>query len=391
MPYASSAGLRLDAADRADDSRALKPPETSDHNERCAVNRGAARYELIFPAHINASPAPGSPDNDGIDVVIPVYNGASYILDCVSSVLSQTLKPRSVIIIDDGSTDETVELVNSLLKSHPIVMLHRVGRNIGVSAARNAGIRLSKAPFVAFIDADDIWAPNKLALQLQVFKSASRPVGFVHSSYFFIGEAGDRLSDQNDMIPDLLRGDVFSRLLREGNILSGSASSILIKRDVLDRAGFFAEDLHFGEDWDLWLRLAAISEADHTSEAVVGIRIHPRSATQKVNSSIDRFFQCMTVYSRWSEIIKGDEEFVQRLRKEGFRAMLSGARSYSELDAFYRQLKTSKQELAHNLFQDRRDFFSGLLMAAAATVFTESRNLVLGNIRRPLRDFGWIR
>src|SRR5579863_6173909 len=100
--------------------------------------------------------------NDDIDVVIPTYNGATHIRDCVSSVLAQTLKPRRVIIVDDGSTDNTVELVDSLRGCHPSIMLHRMGRNSGVSAARNAGIELSKAPFIAFIDADDIWAPNKL-------------------------------------------------------------------------------------------------------------------------------------------------------------------------------------------------------------------------------------
>jgi glycosyltransferase involved in cell wall biosynthesis len=298
-----------------------------------------------------------------VDVVIPVYNGALHIRDCVASVLSQTLKPRRVIIVDDGSTDGTVELVNSLLSSHPTLKLHSMDRNRGVSAARNAGIGLSDAPFIAFIDADDIWLPDKLALQRQVFEQSQRPVGFVHSSFFPIDEDGTAISHERGL-PPLLCGDVFYKLLRERNILSGSASSVLIKRDVLDKAGVFDDQLYYGEDWDLWLRLAAISEADHTPEALVGIRVRRHAAPYRKRNSIDRFLQVVKVYSHWERQIGDEGAIVKELRDDGFRAALTGAHGFGDLAGFYRTLETSKDSLARSLYEDKFHFWSGLLLAA---------------------------
>jgi glycosyltransferase involved in cell wall biosynthesis len=326
------------------------------------------------------------PSSDAIDVVIPVYNGAQYIRECVASVLSQTLKPYRVIVVDDGSTDNTVETVNALIESDPTVTLHRLGRNCGVSAARNVGVGLSDAPFVAFVDADDIWTPNKLALQLGVFKSGNRQIGFVHSAVFFIDEAGDRRPPGRGFSPHLLRGNVFSKLLREGNVLTGSASSVMIKRAVLDKAGGFDDQLYFGEDWDVWLRLAAISEADYTPEAVVGIRVHPSSAQHKANNGVDRYFQLMRVYSRWDGVINEDKKFGWRLNMDGLRAMLSSARSLSDVESFYQRLKTSELGFVRNLYRNKFDFFLGLVGAAIIVVCQK----IVGKIKRHLRDFGWI-
>jgi glycosyltransferase involved in cell wall biosynthesis len=302
--------------------------------------------------------------SDEVDVVIPVHNGARYLRECVGSVLSQTLKPRRVIVVDDGSTDETADVIRSLQDGDSAVLMHGMGGNFGVAAARNAGIKRSDAPFIAFIDADDIWMPNKLALQMEVFKTAPRPLGFVHSSYFLVDEAGHALAPLSEGAPRLLSGNAFSTLLREGNILSGSASSVLIRRDVLDAAGLFDDQLYYGEDLDLWLRLAAISEVGHVSEAVVGIRIHAHSAqTSRVNK-IDRFLQMIRVYSRWEAPVRRERGMLRKLRRDGFSAVISGARSPGQAISLYRTLKASSQELARNLYGSELDFWSGLLLMA---------------------------
>ncbi len=304
------------------------------------------------------------PAGDEVDVVIPVHNGARYLRKCVGSVLSQTLKPRRVIVVDDGSTDETADVIRSLKESNSAVMLHSMGGNFGVAAARNAGIKRSDAPFIAFIDADDIWMPNKLLLQMEVFKTARRPLGFVHSSYFLIDDAGHALALQGESAPPLLSGNVFSRLLREGNILSGSASSVLIRREVLDAAGLFDDQLYYGEDLDLWLRLAAISEVGHTEEAVVGIRIHAQSAqTSRVNK-IDRFLQMIRVYARWDASVRSETAILRKLRRDGFSVVISGARSPAQAISLYRRLKASSHDLARNLYGSELDFWSGLALMA---------------------------
>jgi glycosyltransferase involved in cell wall biosynthesis len=296
-----------------------------------------------------------------IDVVIPVHNGARHIRECLESVFAQTLRPRRVIVIDDGSTDDTVQVVSAIQSENPALLLHRMARNVGRSAARNAGLRLCEAPFVALIDADDVWLPNKLALQREVFEKSRRPVGFVHASFFLIDEAGTVLDEREP--PTLLRGNVFFRLLRERNILSGSASAVLIKREILDKAGLFDEQLHYGEDWDLWLRLAAISEVDHTPEAVVGIRVRT-DAAGPARRGVDRFLQVLKVYSHWEREVRGEAAILDELRADGFRAMLTNTRSFTEMMAFYGTLKTSDQSLARNLYRSRFDFWSGLVAAA---------------------------
>lgn len=322
-----------------------------------------------------------------IDVIVPVYNGGRYIGDCITSLLSQTLMPRRIIVVDDGSTDDTVEVVSSIQKSNPAVTLHGMGRNFGVSAARNAGIGLSDAAFIAFIDADDIWMPSKLALQMQIFNAAAKPVGFVHSSFFLIDEAGNRLARNGDGQP-LLSGNVFSKLLWEGNVLSGSASSVLIRREVLDRAGLFDDQLHYAEDWDLWLRLAAISAVGHTSEAVVGVRIHQQSAQLGLKNRIDRFFQTMSAYSHWETVVRNESGLLRKLREDGFLVLLTSTRNPRDAYSFYRRLKTSGQNLTRELYAGQWDFWSGLLMAA---IRGAGRRLVRLVVKSPLQDPGRIK
>lgn len=313
--------------------------------------------------------------DDHVDVVIPVYNGSAYIGESISSVLSQTLSPRRVIVVDDGSTDETAAVVSALAASQPTIVLHRLAQNSGESAARNAGIRLSDSRFIAFLDADDVWAPEKLALQMAIFKSKGSSVGFVNSSYYLMNERGELLVDAEVIAPSL-RGKVLADLLRRGNILSGSASSVLVRREVLDRAGLFDERLYYGGDWDMWLRLAAISEVDYVPEALVGIRVHRQSAqSQSIRRDVLGLFnQTLLIYDRWHDLLINDVAFLSRLRKEGCYALLVHARSLGQVEAFYRSLKTSNQKLAQALFSSRLQLWTGLLWQAAKGCLRYFRN-----------------
>lgn len=338
------------------------------------------------PNDLNQPATTKLPSTEDIDVVIPVHNGARHIRECVSSVLSQTHQPRRIIIVDDGSTDGTVDLVKAEFGGRPAITLHGMRRNCGVSAARNTGLAISDAPFVAFLDADDVWTPDKLALQLEIFKKSDRPLGFVHCSFFLIDEVGKRRPELSHDSPSLLRGNVFPRLLRERNILSGSASAVLIRRDVLNRAGRFNEQLYYGEDWDLWLRLAAISEVDHAPEALVGIRV--RATPQAHRGSVDRFLQVMKIYSQWEEKVRGEDAIVKELRRDGFRAALLNLHSLRELMSFYRTLKASKQSLTSDLYRSQPDFWSGIAMAGLGGVYAKASRLIARDSRRHSRGLG---
>lgn len=292
-----------------------------------------------------------------IDVVIPVFNGEAYVEATVRSVLEQTVSPRRVIVVDDGSTDGTPDILTRLAQADARV-LYLPRSNAGVSAARNAGIAASSAPFIAFLDADDIWLPEKLEQQIQAFERGGPETGIVHSSYFCI--------DQNGVsIPGMLifepkqRGDIFMPLLLEGYVLSGSASSVMVRRDVLDRAGHFDERLFHGEDWDLWIRLARISKVDFTPGAVVGIRIHDQSAQRRaVPGRAARFFrQLLLVYAKWEDLIGRDRRFRASLRRRAVEAVLPLLRTPSEAFAFYRGLAGGESALARSIFRNALHFW----------------------------------
>lgn len=292
-----------------------------------------------------------------IDVIIPVFNGEAYVAASVRSALDQTVSPRRVIVVDDGSTDGTGALMARLAEQDARVLcLSRA--NAGVSAARNAGIAASSAPFIAFLDSDDIWLPEKLERQIEAFERGGPETGFVHSSYFFIDAQGKRLSDST-VVPPKQRGDIFMPVLLEGYVLSGSASSVLVRRDVLDKAGYFDDRLFYGEDWDLWIRLARISKVDFTPEAVVGIRVHDQSAQRRaVPGRAIRFFkQQLLVYAKWEELIGADRRFRASLRKRAVDAVLPVLHTPSEAFAFYRNLAAGESALARSIFRNAVHFW----------------------------------
>ena len=161
-----------------------------------------------------------------VDVLIPVRNGAKYVEACLDSVRNQTLQPRRVVVVDDGSTDETPELLRRYADKWPALRVVR-SEPMGVSHARNLALAASAAPFVAFLDSDDVWTAEKLERQMALL--ASRPsVGWVHCSYFVIDQGGQIIPNAT-IFPPTKRGDIFADLL-DHYPLSGSASAVVARR-----------------------------------------------------------------------------------------------------------------------------------------------------------------
>ena len=107
--------------------------------------------------------------NSKIDVVIPVYNGQDFIIQAIKSIENQTYQPNKILIVDDGSTDDTAKLILSHQSSIPIQCIQK--ENGGLSSARNKGILSSTSQYIAFLDADDVWYPNKLQEQIKIFET----------------------------------------------------------------------------------------------------------------------------------------------------------------------------------------------------------------------------
>lgn len=232
-----------------------------------------------------------------IDVVIPLFNVESFIGHTLRSVLAQTLPPRQVIVVDDGSSDNGAEVVRSIQRTHPgptrIVLLQRT--NGGLSSARNHGIAHSDAPFIAFLDADDLWAAEKLEAQYALFeRDRDGTLALVYClTHDIDAEGRDLKTEATHHAP--LRGDVFDRLLL-ANRITGSASAVLLRRAHLDKAGPFDTSLTALEDLDLWLRICRIGQVDLVERDLVALRRHDRN----MQKSTDHMLRNMLVfYRKW--------------------------------------------------------------------------------------------
>jgi glycosyltransferase involved in cell wall biosynthesis len=180
-----------------------------------------------------------------ISVIIPVHNGENTLKETIDSVLGQSFQDFELIIVDDASTDKTLEIVRNV--SDPrIKYLYRENRN--ASKSRNQGVEQAKGKYISFIDADDLWTSDKLELQLAALEKNSQ-AGVAYSwTNFFEG---------NNHYPGRAiehEGMVFDQLILENFVASGS--NILVSKTALDTIQGFDEELLSCEDWDLYLRLA---------------------------------------------------------------------------------------------------------------------------------------
>jgi glycosyltransferase involved in cell wall biosynthesis len=225
-----------------------------------------------------------------VSVVIPVYNCDRYIVQAVESILNQTYSAYEIIVIDDGSQDHT----SHVLQPYKNRIRYVYQDNQGVSVARNHGIELSKGEFVAFLDADDVFLPDKLAVQLAVFM-ANPTLGIVQSGWRRVNPQGETLMDVEpwEQVPTLdleawLRWKPF-----------GTMGTLMFRRHDLQAVGGFEPGLTHAEDVDLVLRLSLKGcQSDWLRQPTVCYRQHDRntmrdglSQAQSINWVLDRFFR----------------------------------------------------------------------------------------------------
>lgn len=208
---------------------------------------------------------------DTISVVIPAYNAAAFVAAAVESAHAQTCPPHEVIVVDDGSTDQTPAVLESF--GTRIRVIRQVNR--GLSTARNVGAAAATGAWLAFLDADDTWLPHKLALQIE----AGRDTGaaLVYSDRFNLGVRGSLPERQGDLHA-MYSGDVFVELLVLGNRIT--ASSVIVRREVFQRLQGFAEELRVAEDWDLWIRVAEAHTVAVVNEPLVNYTFHDGMLTR---------------------------------------------------------------------------------------------------------------
>ena len=186
-----------------------------------------------------------------VSVILTCYNGARWISAAIESLLVQTYKNFELVVIDDGSTDNSKEIVSSYLCDERVRYIHQENR--GFSAAVNRGIKESKGDLIGFIGQDDLWLHNKLKLQVEYLNN-HKDVDLVQSSYFAVDSQGRIIRIRNVEIPSISSKREFIEKLFLGNFIG--FETVLVKRECFDKVGFFDERMVGFSDHDIWLRIS---------------------------------------------------------------------------------------------------------------------------------------
>jgi glycosyltransferase involved in cell wall biosynthesis len=242
---------------------------------------------------------PGSTHRQGrvtVSVVIPAYNAERWIAETLISVSEQTLREIEILVVDDGSSDHTAAIVERHACSDPRIRLIRQ-RNSGVGAARNAAIRQARGEFVAPIDSDDLWYPEKLALQVSRMREGGEDLGLVYCWSEKVDATGTLITGAH---PFQVEGRVLEALIVKNFV--GNASTPLFRASALRNTGVYLTREEQGgvegcEDWDLSLRMAESFKVGCATRTLVKYRQIPTCMTLNVES-MSRSYECVMQRAR---------------------------------------------------------------------------------------------
>lgn len=249
-----------------------------------------------------------------VSVIIPSYNSEKFVSTTLNSVLNQTFRDIEVIVVDDGSTDRSPEIVRSY--GSPVQLISQ--RNSGVSTARNLGIARSSGEFVCFVDSDDFWFKDKIATQVQMFKTHPN-VGAVYSNFI------KWQSDENDSFPtpesfslegaldeidQEYSGWIYHLFLLDCWMLT---STSMFRKKVFEKCGDFDSTLPCGEDWDLWIRIAREYPMIKLQRPTTLYRQHKQQTTQVVRDIDYRSRLLTQVAEKWG-LCSRDGRCIERRR-----------------------------------------------------------------------------
>ncbi|MDD4938655.1 MAG: glycosyltransferase [Candidatus Omnitrophica bacterium] len=281
-------------------------------------------------------------EKPGISVIIPTYNRAQYIREAIDSVLEQSCKDWEIIVVDDGSTDNTRDILKAYAKVRYIYQ-----KNKGPGAARNLGVRNSRAEHIAFLDSDDLWLPEKLKKQREVLES--RPeLAFVCSQTCVIDDKGKLLfywrreKDNKECFEGL----------REENFIS--TTTVLMRRECFESVGGFDEKLSNAQDYDLWLRLSKRYGFLYMDEIFCLVRKHATNNTKNTDGRVRSYQRLLKKHEIWSDMpfMRKRMRFA-RIYHE-FASCYAASKRYREAAKYY--LKAALEyPFVGNLFPGKSD------------------------------------
>jgi len=287
---------------------------------------------------------PDTTEKEKVSVIIPTYNSEKYIIESIQSVLNQTYTNIEIIVIDDGSTDKTGELISSLKKEN---IRYIRTENQGNYFARNRGIIESKGEFIAFLDSDDIWLENKLDKQIDLIRN-NPDIGFCSTGFtiFFDQNPEQHYLDYNYYCKhDVTDFTKFINLLLRNNFVA--TSSLIIRKECIDKIGLFDTKFQNAMDYDFVLRLAGHYKAIYLCEPLISRREHNNNISK---NRINTYRALIYIYSKLKSNLRSLEQYsfiseseIQELINESMYNLGLDALLIFDYDTAYESLKNSNK------------------------------------------------
>ncbi|MCT4508398.1 MAG: glycosyltransferase [Tepidibacter sp.] len=215
-----------------------------------------------------------------VSVIIPTYNYGEFICDAIDSILKQTFKDYEIIIIDDGSIDNT----KNIIKKYNDKISYYYQSNQGPASARNLGIKKSTGDYICFLDADDIFIQNKLETQVKLLdNNSNKNIGLLYSDFLVVNQSLSLVIKHYKCQKFISHNEAFKYLMKLNYI---NTSTVMIVKDYLLEVGLFNEKYKYLEDYDLWVKLGKNHEYLHLDQPLVKTRSHYKNYSTRVNNSV---------------------------------------------------------------------------------------------------------
>lgn len=254
-----------------------------------------------------------------VSVVIPFYNGKEFIAQAINGILRQTYTDYEIIVMDDGSSDDS----KKALECFDGKIRYFYQQNKGISSARNRAIKEAKGEYIALLDQDDIWYPEKLQKQVELMEK-NKNLGLIYGDCHYINEKGEIISRVFER-QKYYSGRIFKDLIM-GNFIP--IPTVLIRKSALDKVGLFLENYTFAEEYELFIRISKDYDVGFINEPLAGYRIHGGNLSKNTGESLKEDIAVKEdILKKYSADIKPVEN---KLKKEL-------ARIYYNLGRFYQK------------------------------------------------------
>ena len=258
-------------------------------------------------------------DYPKVSVIMNCFNCSKYLEEAIDSVYAQTYKNWEIIFWDNASTDNSAEIAR---KYDDKLRYFSSDKTVPLGHARNFALGKARGEYIAFLDCDDVWLPNKLEMEIEIFDT-KRDVMLVYSNCYIVDSDGNTIKTAFESQKPA-RGRIFNELLSRYNFIA--LLTVVIKKEVLDEIGLFRDDYKIAADYDLFLKIAYLHPIDYVELPLAKYRVHEDNFSRNLDVGIKEVFEIMNEWLHKSPEIK---------KECGYRINIKKIKRYAALYIFY--------------------------------------------------------